>query len=281
MESINKLGFIGGGRMAEALIKGIIQSGFLKPDQLAAVDPSEERRGLLQKEYGVQVAEKAEGIWADCSVIILAVKPGIVAPVLTQNREQIKARHLLISIAAGIPLKILEDCTSGSGCRCIRVMPNTPAIVQEGISVLSPGRGVSDDDLLLARKIFDSVGVSLVLDETSLDAVTGLSGSGPAYVFSFLEGLIDAGIKVGLSRPVAESLTLQTVLGAVRLAQEEKIHPAELRAMVTSPGGTTIAGLHELEKGAFRSLLMNAVEAATRRSKELGEQVLAQSARKG
>jgi pyrroline-5-carboxylate reductase len=280
MKQITKLGFIGGGRMAEALIKGILHSGFLKADQVVAIDPSQERRILLQEEYGIQVTEEPGKLWQDCSVVILAVKPQVVAAVLKEHREKINAGHLIISIAAGIPLPILEGCTFGSGCRMIRVMPNTPAIVQEGASVLSPGKGVADEELLLAKKIFDSVGISLVLEESYLDAVTGLSGSGPAYVFTFIESLIDAGIKVGLSRPVAESLSLQTVLGSVRLALETGAHPAELRAMVTSPGGTTISGLHELEKGAFRSMIMNAVEAATRRSGELGEQVLRRAAGK-
>lgn len=269
-----KLGFVGGGLMAEALIKGITGAGLVKADQILVADPSSARRALLQKEYNVTAVSEATAVWAQCKVVVLAVKPQVVGAVLCESREAINATHLLISIAAGIPLSVLEGAVSGRGCRVIRVMPNTPAIVLKGASALSPGQGVSPEDLAVATSIFDAIGVSFVLDESSLDAVTGLSGSGPAYVFTFIEALIDAGVKVGLARPVAQTLALQTVLGSVLLALDGTRHPAELRAMVTSPGGTTIAGLHELEKGAFRALVTNAVEAATNRSSELGRLVV-------
>ncbi|MFQ6758276.1 MAG: pyrroline-5-carboxylate reductase [Deltaproteobacteria bacterium] len=269
-----KLGFVGGGLMAEALIKGITGAGLVKADQILVADPSSARRALLQKDYNVAAVSEATAVWAECKVVVLAVKPQVVGAVLCESREAINATHLLISIAAGIPLSVLEGAVSGRGCRVIRVMPNTPAIVLKGASALSPGQGVSPEDLAVATSIFDAVGVSFVLDESSLDAVTGLSGSGPAYVFTFIEALIDAGVKVGLARPVAQTLALQTVLGSVLLALDGTRHPAELRAMVTSPGGTTIAGLHELEKGAFRALVTNAVEAATNRSSELGRLVV-------
>ena len=269
-----KLGFVGGGLMAEALIKGITGAGLVKADQILVADPSSARRALLQKDYNVSAVSEATAVWAQCKVVVLAVKPQVVGAVLCESREAINATHLLISIAAGIPLSVLEGAVSGRGCRVIRVMPNTPAIVLKGASALSPGQGVSPEDLAVATSIFDAVGVSFVLDESYLDAVTGLSGSGPAYVFTFIEALIDAGVKVGLARPVAQTLALQTVLGSVLLALDGTRHPAELRAMVTSPGGTTIAGLHELEKGAFRALVTNAVEAATNRSSELGRLVV-------
>jgi pyrroline-5-carboxylate reductase len=272
-----KLGFIGGGLMAEALIKGIIGAGLVEAGQILVADPSSARRMVLGTEYKVAVVPEATSVWAECKVVVLAVKPQVISAVLSDSREQIQATHLLISIAAGIPLSVLEDAVSGRGCRIIRVMPNTPAIVLKGASALSPGLGVSTEDLAVATSIFDAVGVSFVLDESYLDAVTGLSGSGPAYVFTFIEALIDAGVKVGLARPVAQSLALQTVLGSVLLALDGSRHPAELRAMVTSPGGTTIAGLHELEKGAFRALITNAVEAATNRSCELGRLVVSGS----
>ena len=270
-----KLGFVGGGRMAEALIKGVMAAGLVKVEDIIAADPSPERRELLRKEFRITVTEDSSPVWAECDLVVLAVKPQILGTLLERYRGEIKPRHLLISIAAGIPLALMEECLEGSGCRVIRVMPNTPALVLKGASVLSPGRGVSDQDLATAKAIFDAVGSSVVLDESYLDAVTGLSGSGPAYVFTFLEALTDAGVKVGLPRPVAESLVLQTVLGSVLLALESREHPASLRAMVTSPGGTTIAGLHELEKGALRATLMNCVEAATNRSGELGRLLLA------
>lgn len=271
MSLAGKLGFIGGGRMAEALIQGVLDSSLLGANQILVVDPSNERRDLLQKDYGVDVYEDSSSVWQECDVVILAVKPQVVADLLKEVKDQVNEKHLIISIAAGIPLDTLEKGLSGRGCRIIRVMPNTPAIVQQSASALSPGEGVTEDDMVTAKSIFDAVGTSVVLDESLLDAVTGLSGSGPAYVFSFIEAMVDAGLKVGLSRPIAESLVLQTVLGSVKLAIDSKDHPAQLRAMVTSPGGTTIAGLHELEKAGFRGIIMDAVEAATRRSQELGK----------
>jgi pyrroline-5-carboxylate reductase len=265
-----KLGFVGGGQMAEALVRGVLQAGLMAAEQIVVVDPSLERRQLLAERYGVVVAEDASLVWAQCRVVILAVKPQIIAGMLQGSLGEITAEHLLISIAAGIPLAFLEGILAATGCRLIRVMPNTPALVLKGASALSPGRGVSAGDMALASSIFAAVGTSVVLEEAYLDAVTGLSGSGPAYVFTFLEALTDAGVKVGLARSVAQDLVLQTVLGSVLLAMETGEHPAELKAMVTSPGGTTIAGLHELEKGAFRAVIMNAVESAVNRSRELG-----------
>jgi len=269
-----KLGFIGGGQMAEALVRGVLQAGIMAAEQIVVADPSLERRQLLTERYQVVVTEDASLVWTQCRVVILAVKPQIVTGVLQSGLGEITAEHLLISIAAGIPLALLEGTLSSTGCRMIRVMPNTPALVLKGASALSPGQGVSAGDLALARSIFDAVGTTVVLDEAYLDAVTGLSGSGPAYVFTFLEALTDAGVKVGLARSVAQDLVLQTVLGSVLLAMETGEHPAELKAMVTSPGGTTIAGLHELEKGAFRATIMNAVEAAAHRSCELGRRIV-------
>lgn len=256
--------------MAEALVRGVLQAGLMAAEQIVVVDPSLERRQLLAERYGVVVAEDASLVWAQCRVVILAVKPQIIAGMLQGSLGEITAEHLLISIAAGIPLAFLEGILAATGCRLIRVMPNTPALVLKGASALSPGRGVSAGDMALASSIFAAVGTSVVLEEAYLDAVTGLSGSGPAYVFTFLEALTDAGVKVGLARSVAQDLVLQTVLGSVLLAMETGEHPAELKAMVTSPGGTTIAGLHELEKGAFRAVIMNAVESAVNRSRELG-----------
>lgn len=269
-----KLGFIGGGQMAEALVRGVLKAGLMTAEQIVVTDPSLERRQLLVERYGVAVAEDGSRVWTECRVVILAVKPQIVAGVLRDGLGKITAEHLLISIAAGIPLLLLEGAIADTGARVIRVMPNTPALVLQGASALSPGQGVSAGDLVVARSIFDAVGTSVVLDEALLDAVTGLSGSGPAYVFTFLEALIDGGVKTGLPRPLARDLVLQTVLGSVFLALETGQHPAELKAMVTSPGGTTIAGLHELEKGAFRATIMNAVEAAVNRSCELGRRLL-------
>lgn len=270
-ENQNKLGFIGGGRMGEALIKGVLAAGLYRNDQIVVAEPDHRRRQILHEVYGVVVEADAGSLWEQCSVLILAVKPQIMDRVLKQNRAKITAqKHLLISIAAGIPLAFIEEALAPCPARVVRVMPNTPALVLAAASALSSGTYAGEDDLKLATNIFAAVGETVVLPESALDAVTGLSGSGPAYVFTFFEALIDAGVKVGLSREIAEVLARQTILGSMRLAAESSQTPAELRAMVTSPGGTTIAGLHVLERGAFRALIMDAVEAATRRSIELG-----------
>jgi len=265
------IGFIGGGKMAEALIQGIIKAGLVGPEQVRAADPDPNRRQLLTDQFGIKTYALATDFIAECTILILAVKPQVMGQVLDGLKAAINGDHLVISIAAGVPLAFMEGRLSGCQCRLVRVMPNTPALVQEGASALSPGQLATEADMSKARAIFDAVGRSVALPENYLDAVTGLSGSGPAYVFSFIEALIDGGVKVGLNRADAQLLVLQTVLGSVKLAMETKAHPAELRAMVTSPGGTTIAGLHELARAGFSGIIMDAVEAATRRSKELGQ----------
>lgn len=266
-----KIGFIGGGRMAEALIQGIINAGLVGAERIMAADPDPSRRELLTNLYGIKAYAQGTDFIGDCSILVLAVKPQVMGAVLDSIKAAIHAEHLLISIAAGIPLSFMEQRLSGCRCRLVRVMPNTPALVQEGASALSPGSLATNDDMKKARAIFDAVGRTVVLAESYLDAVTGLSGSGPAYVFTFIEAMIDGGVKVGLNRADAQLLVLQTILGSVKLALETKEHPAQLRAMVTSPGGTTIAGLHELARAGFSGIIMDAVEAATERSKELGQ----------
>jgi len=257
--------------MAEALIKGMLQGGLVAAEQLYVVDPVQQRRELLEDSYGIHVSADYGPVLA-ADIIILAVKPQSMSSLLADCCQEITAKNLLISIAAGIPLAFIEERLSAD-CRVIRVMPNTPALVLAGASALSGGKNVSNVDMSLAEKIFSAIGVALVMPESALDAVTGLSGSGPAYVFSFLEAMIDGGLKVGLPRDVAEKLAQQTILGSVKLAMSRAEHPAQLKAMVTSPGGTTIAGLHELERGGLRVAMMDAIEAATRRSKELGEAI--------
>lgn len=263
-----KIGFLGGGMMAEALIKGILQGGLVAAEQIYVVDPVAERRELLQKSYKINASAEYGPVLA-ADIIILAVKPQSMDALLADCRGDIDSNNLLISIAAGITLSFIEDRLAKE-CRVIRVMPNTPALVLEGASALSGGQNVSAEDMNLASTIFNAIGLALVMPEAALDGVTGLSGSGPAYVFSFLEAMIDGGLKVGLPREAAEKLAQQTILGSMKLAMSRQDHPAQLKAMVTSPGGTTIAGLHELERGGFRVAIMDAIEAATRRSQELG-----------
>jgi pyrroline-5-carboxylate reductase len=273
MALLGKLGFIGGGRMGEALIQGILKSGIIAAEDIGVIDPVAKRREYLADTYGVITYDSNadERIWSDCATVILAVKPQVMKEVLLDAKDRINDSHLLISIAAGIESSFIETKLAGTNCRIIRVMPNTPAFILEAASALSQGPRATQEDMVTAVTIFNSIGKSIILDEKYFDAVTGLSGSGPAYVFTFIEALIDAGLKVGLNRSDAELLVMQTVLGSVKLAMHSKEHPAQLRAMVTSPGGTTIAGLHELEAAGFNGIIMDAVEAATERSKELGK----------
>jgi len=266
-----QIGCIGGGLMGEALIKGIIQSGLYESRNITIAEPDEKRRGYLESTYAIKTVEDCALLWQQCTIVILAVKPQIMGEMLRESRQHIQTHHLLITIAAGLPLSFYSECTGSETCRIIRVMPNTPALVLQGASAICGNHNVSKTDLEKAEAIFNAVGKAVVLDETYLDAVTGLSGSGPAYVFTFVEALIDAGIKCGLPRNVAESLTIQTILGSIRLLQDDGGHPAALRSKVTSPGGTTIAGLHVLEKAGFSGIIMDAVEAATERSRILGK----------
>lgn len=264
------IGFIGGGQMGEALIKGIISADLAEAGRISVVEPDGARRDVLAKTYGVNVFEQSDRVWADCNIVILAVKPQIMGKVLIGCREKVNDSHLVISIAAGISIAFIEEKLAGAGCRVIRVMPNAPALVLEAATALSAGSGATVGDMDTAEKIFRAIGRTVILEEKYLDAVTGLSGSGPAYVFSFIEAMIDGGLKVGLDRETARTLVLQTILGSVKMAMVSCEHPAQLRAMVTSPGGTTIAGLHELEVAGFGGIIMDAVETATNRSKELG-----------
>lgn len=270
MKIEGRIGFFGGGRMAEALIKGILQAGLFDAGRIVAIDPAEERRRLLTDQYQVKAVDDPSAL-ADCEIVVLAVKPQVLPDLLRLNRSIFSHRQLVISIAAGVSLAVLESSLADRDCRVIRVMPNTPALVMEGASALCRGTLAGEDDLETAAAIFDAVGKSVMVGEAEMDAVTGLSGSGPAYVFSFIEALIDGGVKVGLARDVAETLALQTVMGSVKLAMDSGAHPAELRAMVTSPGGTTIAGLHQMEKAGFQGIIMDAIEAATDRSRQLGQ----------
>jgi pyrroline-5-carboxylate reductase len=265
------IGFIGGGQMGEALIRGVIQSGLYAADTVMVAEPDSKRRAFLEETYQVQTSEAGALVWASCATVILAVKPQVMGSLLTASQGMITAEHLIISIAAGLPIAFYESHLGAMPRKIIRVMPNTPALVLESASALSGNKNISAQDMELAKALFDAVGKAVILEEQYLDAVTGLSGSGPAFVFSFIEGMIDAGVKTGLARQVAETLTLQTVLGSVKLMQETGKHPAVLRAMVTSPGGTTIAGQHVMERSGFKGIVMDAIEAAANRSAELGK----------
>ncbi len=268
MRQLKKIAIIGAGQMAEALLAGLQASQVLDPGALFATDTSAERRDLVKRRFGIRVGSdnREAASWADVS--LLAVKPQSLETVL-REMAPVLAGRLVISIAAGASIGLLARLVP-SAARMIRVMPNAPALVREGMSALALGPGVTEEDVQFARTLFEAVGRVLVVEERLMDVVTGLSGSGPAYVYMVIEAMADGGVKMGLPRAVAELLAAQTVLGAARMLLETGEHPARLKDRVASPGGTTMAGLHQLEQGGLRATLMAAVEAATKRSEELG-----------
>lgn len=266
----DKVGFIGAGNMGEALMRGILKANLLSPQNVYASDIRETRLKELQKDYGIVTFKDNKELILKARIVILAIKPQNMEGVLSEIAPVINKKHLVISIAAGITTSYISKYFKDK-IPIIRVMPNTPALVQEGASALTMGEEVTQSDLESAQKLFNSVGKTVVVNESLMDAVTGLSGSGPAYFFLFIETLTDAGVKMGLPRSVALLLSTQTCLGAAKMVLETEEQPAKLREMVTSPGGTTISGLNALEAGGLSKTIMGAVEAATRRSKELGQ----------
>jgi pyrroline-5-carboxylate reductase len=255
--------------MATALAKGFVRAGLVTPKDVMASDPVEGAVAAFAKEVGAKTTGFNPDVAKFAQVLILAVKPDQVLGVLREVREHFTENHLLMSIAAGVTLAKLEEGL-GAGSRVIRVMPNTPALVGQSATAFALGKAASREDGALAEKLFSSVGVAFQLKEYLMDAVTGLSGSGPAYVYLFIEALSDGGVAAGLPRDVALRLAAQTVLGSARMVLDTGLHPGALKDMVTSPGGTTIEGLHELEKGKLRATLINAVRAASEKSRKLG-----------
>jgi pyrroline-5-carboxylate reductase len=266
MPKDKKIGFIGGGNMAEAIIKGLLAGGVPAAD-LAVAEPSQARAALLSERYAVRVLADNAALFAASDIVILAVKPQVCAAALQGIAAP--AGKLAISIMAGVKSSAIEAML-GTGARVVRVMPNTPALVLAGASAIARGAFASDEDLALTRRIFDLVGTTCLVDEKLLDAVTGVSGSGPAYVLTFIEALADAGVKHGLTREVATALATQTVYGTAKLLLETREHPAVLKGNVASPGGTTIAAMHSLDRDGFRAATMNAVDVCVAKSKELG-----------
>jgi pyrroline-5-carboxylate reductase len=262
------IGFLGAGNMAEALIRGLLR-GHADAGRIHASGPRLERMAELATRYGIVTSIENGRLVQESDIIVLSVKPQIMRKILDEIADGIRPETLVISIAAGVPVAAIEGRLP-PGTRVIRTMPNTPALVDAGATAIAAGGHATPADLADAKRIFDAVGVTVTLDESQLDAVTGLSGSGPAYIFLILEALSDAGVKVGLARRTATLLAAQTVLGSAKLLLETNEHPGRLKDMVTSPGGTAITGLHTLENGGVRTTLMNAVEAATNRSRELG-----------
>jgi len=265
-----KIGFIGAGKMATALARGFVRGELAGPREIIAGDPVDAARKHFAADVGAKTATANAEVAEFAQVLILATKPDQVSAALAEIRGALTEKHLLISIAAGVPLAKLEAALP-PGARVIRVMPNTPALVGAGASAFALGKSATAADGELAKKLLSAVGLAFQVKEPLLDAVTGLSGSGPAYVYQFIEALSDGGVAAGLPRDLATKLAAQTVLGAAKMVLETGVHPGVLKDQVTSPGGTTIDGLHELEKGRMRAAVMSAVRAATNKSKKLGQ----------
>ena len=277
-----KFGTIGGGVMGEALLSRLIAQKVYLPSEILVSEPGVKRREFLMEKYGIGTTASNLEVAAATEVLFLAIKPQVFETValelaVADDRKQgnngetanTKSEALVVSILAGVPLSKLEAAFPGRGV--LRVMPNTPATVGAGMSAIAPGKFVQPADLELVRRIFLAVGEVVEVPENMLDAVTGLSGSGPGYVAILIEALTDGGVCAGLPRAIASQLALQTVFGTAKLLQETGMHPAELKDRVTSPGGTTIAGIAKLESSGFRSALIEAVKAACLRSQELGK----------
>jgi pyrroline-5-carboxylate reductase len=263
------IGFLGAGQMATALAAGWAAAGLLDAAHSLASDPYPAAREKFAAATGVRAVAANAEVAAGCNVLVLAVKPQTMAAVLAELRPAVSPRHLVISIAAGVTLTQLA---AGLGnARLVRVMPNTPCLVGASAAGFAAGPAVVPEDVALVAKLFNAVGKALPVPEHLLDAVTGLSGSGPAFVYVLIEALADGGVRVGLPRDVALALAAQTVLGSAKMVLETGKHPGELKDAVASPGGTTIAGLHALERAGFRAAAMDAVEAAANRATELGK----------
>ncbi|MCS6866271.1 MAG: pyrroline-5-carboxylate reductase [Gemmataceae bacterium] len=264
------VGFWGAGQMATALAAAWAKAGLLDIEKSRAADPLPEARQKFHTTTGIVAVEANDAVVEACEVLIVAVKPQVVEAVLTEVRTRIRPQQLVISIAAGVPLDRLA-AHLGSAVRLIRVMPNTPCLVGASATAYTPAATATAADVEVVEKLFQTVGVVVRVPEQWLDAVTGLSGSGPAFAYLFIEALADGGVHCGLPRSIALTLAAQTVLGAAKMVLESGQHPAALKDAVASPAGTTIAGLHALERAAFRAAAMDAVVAATRRAHELGQ----------
>lgn len=265
-----KIGIIGAGKIGAAIARGVIQAGLVKSDQVIASDVSDSLREAIAQQLGIKVTSANHVVCEFADVIIVAVKPQILDSVVKEILQTLGDSKLLVSVAAGVPISRIE-ANLLPGARVVRVMPNICCVVGAAAAGYAAGKHASPGDLELVGAILNSFGIGIHVEEKYLDAVTGLSGSGPAYVFLFMEALADGGVEMGLSREVALKLALQTVYGAARMALESSKHLGALKDEVTSPGGTTIAGLYALEKNGFKAAVMDAVVSATKRSQELGK----------
>jgi pyrroline-5-carboxylate reductase len=272
MRESQRIGFLGMGKMATALALGWLKAGLVGADQVRGSDPLAEARAAFSQATGGRALPSNRQVVAESDVVVLAVKPQHMNAMLEEIGPAVQSgQPLLVSIAAGIGLQSIADRLGAPACRLVRVMPNTPCLVGASASAYAAGPGATAADVVLVDRLFNAVGRAFSVPEKLLDAVTGLSGSGPAFVFVIIEALSDGGVRMGLPRELATQLAAQTVLGSAKLLLETGQHPGALKDMVASPAGTTIAGLHALERGGLRAALIDAVEAATKRSAELGK----------
>ncbi len=271
-----RIAFVGAGNMGGALIRGILKAQLLPASQVVASTPEEDQLELLSKAYpGLVVTTNNREAVAGANIVVIAVKPQIIRKVLREIQSDVPRDALVLSVAAGVPIDFIHGILQR---RVARAMPNTPAVVGMGATAVSFSSDCDERDITAVKAIFAAVGMVTTVEESLLDAVTGLSGSGPAFIFTIIEALADAGVKVGLPRKKAQALAAQTVVGSARLLIESGEHPGVLKDQVTSPGGTAIAGLHTLEEGGLRTTLINAVQSATERARELGREQAGHSA---
>ncbi|MFO0607351.1 MAG: pyrroline-5-carboxylate reductase [Polyangiales bacterium] len=265
-----RFSFVGAGNMAEALLRGLLASGSVRPEDITVSNRRRDKAERVAERWGVRAAPDNAACVRDADVVMLCVKPQVMRAALEPLGRDVPREALVISVAAGVPTQAIE-AHLGEGQRVVRAMPNTGAVVRQSATAIAGGAVATEADLALAKEVFDQVGRTVVVEESHLDAVTGLSGSGPAYIFLIIDALADASVKVGLPRDIGLELAAQTVLGSAQLLLQTGEHPGRLKDQVTSPGGTAIAGLHTLEAGGLRTTLITAVESATRRARELGE----------
>jgi pyrroline-5-carboxylate reductase len=265
-----KIAVLGAGKAGEALIAGLLSSGWRKPEEIVATARHEERVAHLAERYGIAATANNVEAAQGAGVVVIAVKPQDIEALLTEVGRTLTTEQTVLSIAAAIPTKLIESHLA-DGVPVVRAMPNTPVTVHEGMAGITAGAHAGEDHMVEAEAVLRSVGRSVRVEESYMDAVTAVSGSGPAYFALLAESMIEAGILLGLSREIATELVVQTMLGTAKLLRDEKMHPVELREMVTSPGGTTIAAIRELEQAGVRAAFLNAIQAAMKRSQELAE----------
>jgi pyrroline-5-carboxylate reductase len=268
--SERKIAILGGGRIGEALLSGLLSSGWREAAEVVITDRGAERVAELHERYGVEATADNPGAVAGAGLVVVAVKPQDIDALLAQVGDHLTTEQTVVSVAAAIPTPHIEERIA-DGVPVVRAMPNTPVTVQEGMAGVAGGAHAAEENVALAEEVLGSVGRSVRVEETYMDAVTAVSGSGPAYFALLAESMIEAGILLGLSREVATDLVVQTMLGTAKLLRDEKMHPVELREMVTSPGGTTIAAIRELEQAGVRAAFLNAIQAAMKRGRELAE----------